>query len=157
MVDRQQSSVAGFTLAEMLAALAILLFGVTALLAALSSSVAQRRTIDARLESTALVEHALHRVQHEAVRRSSSGTSDLDLEVVSLENQEAPGFPGMTWSATAVVDQGRPDLWLVKLRIRWLEQGDDVAEEFLRVLPRQLPLGQRVKRFRDEAPPEAAK
>lgn len=142
----------GFTLAEMLAALGILLFGVTALLGALSSSIAQRRTIDARLESTALCEHALHRVQHEAVRRRADAATDLDLEVVSLENQDAPGFPGMTWSATAVVDETRPDLWLVRLRIRWLEEGDDVGQEFLRVLPRQLPLGQRVRRFRDENP-----
>lgn len=149
---RRGSAAAGFTLAEMLAALGILLFGVTALLGALSSSIAQRRTIDARLESTALCEHALHRVQHEAVRRRADAATDLDLEVVSLENQDAPGFPGMTWSATAVVDETRPDLWLVRLRIRWLEEGDDVGQEFLRVLPRQLPLGQRVRRFRDENP-----
>jgi hypothetical protein len=141
----------------MLAALGILLFGVTALLGALSSSVAQRRTIDARLESTALVEHALHRVQHEAVRRQKGATTDLELEVVSLENQDAPGFPGMTWSATAIVDENRPDVWLVRLRIRWLEQGDDTAEEFLRVLPRQIPLGQRVRRFRDQTTDEAPK
>ena len=157
MADQPNRSMAGFTLAEMLAALGILLFGVTTLLGALSSSVAQRRTIDARLESTALVEHALHRVQHEAVRRSATGTNDLDLEVVSLENQDAPGFPGMTWSASAVVDPSRPDIWLVKLKIRWLEQGEDTGEEFLRILPRQLPLGQRVKRFRDEAPAESPK
>lgn len=142
---------AGFTLAEMLAALGILLFGVTALLGALSSSVAQRRTIDARLESTALCEHALHRVQHEAVRRRAGATSDLELEVVSLDDQAAPGFPGMTWSATAVVDENRPDLWLVRIRMRWLEGGDDVDQEFLRILPRQLPLRQRVERFRDDA------
>lgn len=151
-VDSARRHENGFTLAEMLAALGILLFGVTALLGALSSSIAQRRTIDARLESTALCEHALHRVQHEAVRRRADAATDLDLEVVSLENQDAPGFPGMTWSATAVVDETRPDLWLVRLRIRWLEEGDDVGQEFLRVLPRQLPLGQRVRRFRDENP-----
>lgn len=140
----------GFTLAEMLAALGILLFGVTALIGALSSSVAQRRSIDARLESTALCEHALHRVQQEAVRRKPGSDSDLDLEVVSLDDQAAPGFPGMTWSATAVVDETRPDLWLVRLKIRWLEEGDDVGQEFLRILPRQLPLRQRVERFREE-------
>lgn len=150
-VDAGQAAAAGFTLAEMLAALAILLIGVTALLGALSSSVAQRRTTDARLASAALVEHALHRVQHEAVRPKADGASDLDLEVVSLDKQESPGFPGMTWSATAVVDDKRPDLWLVQLRVRWLEQDEDVVEEFWRVLPRQLPLGQRVRRFRDES------
>ncbi len=145
----------GFTLAEMLAALTILLLGVTALLGALSATVAQRRTTDARLEATALCDYALHRIQEEAVKRSAKGESDLDLELVALEDQTAPGFSGMTWSASTVVDDQRPDVWLVRLRVRWLEVGEDAGEEFLRVLPRQLPLGQRVRRFRDE-PPETS-
>ncbi len=48
MVDPRRHE-AGFTLAEMLAALGILLFGVTSLLAAMASSIGQRRTADARL------------------------------------------------------------------------------------------------------------
>lgn len=141
----------GFTLAEMLAALGILLLGVTALLGALSATVAQRRTTDARLESTAVCEQALLRIQHEAVRRRAGAESDLDLELAPLADQTVPGFSGMTWSASAVVDDERPDVWLVRLQVRWLEEGENVVEEFLRVLPRQLPLGQRVRRFRDES------
>jgi prepilin-type N-terminal cleavage/methylation domain-containing protein len=140
----------GFTLAEMLAALAILLIGITALIGALSSSVAQRRTTDARLEAQALCEAAILRVQEECVRKRQGAESDLDLELATLPDQTAPGFPGMTWSATAVVDEARPDVWLVRLKVRWLDEGEDVFEEFLRVLPRQLPLGQRVRRFREE-------
>lgn len=150
MAERAQARAAGFTLAEMLAALGILLFGVTALLGALSSSVAQRRTTDARLEATALCELAMHRIQHEAVRRRADGATDLDLELAPLADQTAQGFPGMTWSASAIVDENRPDVWLIRLEIRWLEQGDEVGEEFFRVLPRQLPLSTRVLRFRDE-------
>jgi type II secretory pathway pseudopilin PulG len=140
----------GFTLVEMLAALGILLLGITALIGALSSSVAQRRTTEARLEAHALCEHALLRVQEECVRRRVGAESDLDLEIATLPDQQAPGFPGMTWSATAVLDEARPDVWLVRLKIRWLDEGEDVFEEFLRVLPRQMPLGQRVRRFREE-------
>ena len=32
----------------------------------------------------------------------------------------------------------------------WLEGGDTVSEEFLRVIPRQLPLGSRIRAFRKE-------
>ena len=142
----------GFTLVEMLAALAILLLGITALIGALSSSVAQRRTTEARLEAQSLCEHAILRIQEECVRRRAGGESDLDLELATLPDQTAPGFPGMTWSASAVVDEARPDVWMVRLKIRWLDEGEDVFEEFLRVLPRQLPLGQRVRRFREEQP-----
>ena len=140
----------GFTLAEMLAALGILLVGITALIGALSASVAQRRTSDARLEAEALCEQAILRIQQEGVRRKAGAETDLDLEIVAMQDQTAPGFPGMTWSATAVQDEARPDVWLVRLKVRWLEEGEDVFEEFLRVLPRQLPLGQRVRRFREE-------
>ena len=143
---------AGFTLAEMLAALAILLFGVTALIGALTSSVAQRRSTDAMLEAQALCDHALHRLQHESVRRKPGAGSDLELELVPLQDQTAPGFPGMTWSGKAIEDENRPDIWLIRLEFRWLESGDYSHAEFLRILPRQLPLRERVLRFREERP-----
>jgi Tfp pilus assembly protein PilV len=138
---------AGFTLAEMLAALGILLLGVTALLGALTASIAQRRTTDARLEAAALCEHAVHRIRAEATQAGA----DLDLHLVALDDQTAPGFQGMTWSAEATVDIERPDVWLVTLQVRWLEQGETVIEQFRRVLPRELPFGRRVQAFRDGA------
>jgi len=143
---------AGFTLAEMLAALGILLFGVTALIGALSSSVAQRRTTDARLEAVALCDVALHRLQYEGVRRAQGGATDLDLELAPLQDQTAAGFAGMTWSASTIQDENRPDVWLVRLEIRWLEDGEATTEVFHRILPRQLPLGPRVLRFREQMP-----
>lgn len=102
MAERaSESTQGGFTLAEMLAALAILLFGVTALLGALSSSISQRRSTDARHELTALCELAMHRVRYEAIRSTNGDSSPFDLEFVPLVDQEVPGFPGMSWSATA--------------------------------------------------------
>jgi hypothetical protein len=58
----------------------------------------------------------------------------------------------MTWSATAIVDGNRPDVWLVRLEVLWLEEGEPVGEVFHRVLPRQLPQGARVLRFREQVP-----
>jgi type II secretory pathway pseudopilin PulG len=144
----------GFTLAEMLAALGILLFGITALIGALTSSIAQRRSTDALHEATALCEFALHRLQHEAVQIDPNAESDLDLRLAPLQDQVAESFPGMTWSAETIVDPDRPDVWLVKLRIQWLEEGEATTAEFLRILPRQLPLGQRVLRFRESDNPD---
>jgi len=149
MADRSDQR--GFTLAEMLAALGILLLGITSLLGALSASVAQRRTTDARLASAAAVEEILHRLQYGAVRRRSGAESDLDLELATLEDRTVPGFDGLRWSASATVDELRPDVWCVRLQLRWLEQGDDVVEEYLRILPRQLPLAARVRAARATA------
>jgi prepilin-type N-terminal cleavage/methylation domain-containing protein len=157
MADARPVPQAGFTLVEMLAALGILLFGITALIGALSSSVAQRRTTDARLETTALCELALHRLQYEAVRRRSDAATDLELELAPLQDQTAAGFAGMTWSAVPILDENRPDVWLIRLEIRWLEDGEEVGEVFFRVLPRQLPLGPRVLRFRQQMPETSAR
>jgi len=44
----------------------------------------------------------------------------------------------------------RADVWLLIVQASWLEAGEPMVEEFLRVIPRQLPLGARVRRFRDE-------
>jgi len=151
MAERaSESTQGGFTLAEMLAALAILLFGVTALLGALSSSISQRRSTDARHELTALCELAMHRVRYEAIRSTNGDSSPFDLEFVPLVDQEAPGFPGMSWSATATADENRPLVWLVKIEARWLEDGEDVVAEFLRVVPRQLPMRDRVMSYRGD-------
>ena len=68
----------------------------------------------------------------------------------ALQDQTAPGFPGMTWSAKAIEDENRPDIWLIKLEFRWLESGEDRLAEFQRILPKQLPLRDRVLRFRGE-------
>ena len=146
-----QGQAEGFTLAEMLAALLILLLGVTALLGAMTSSVAQRRSTDAMLEAQALCDHALLRLQHESVRRKAGAGTDLELELVPLQDQTAPGFPGMTWSGKAIEDENRPDVWLIKLEFKWLESGDYRLAEFLRILPKQLPLRDRVLRFREES------
>jgi type II secretory pathway pseudopilin PulG len=152
MVDQplQCGKAEGFTLFEMMAALGILLFGITALLGALSSSVAQRRSTDAMLEAESMCDEALQRLQLEAVRRKAGASTDLELEIAPLQDQTAPGFPGMTWSAKAIEDENRPDIWLIKLEFRWLESGEDRIAEFQRILPKQLPLRDRVLRFREE-------
>ena len=71
------------------------------------------------------------------------------LEFVPLMDQTVPGFPGMTWSATATEDENRPLLWLVKIEAKWLDEGEEVVAEFLRVVPRQLPMRDRVMSFRE--------
>ncbi|MCB9878467.1 MAG: type II secretion system protein [Planctomycetes bacterium] len=144
----------GFTLAEMLAALAILLFGVTALLGALSASINQRRSADAMLEFSTLCDYAVQKVQQQAVRSSTGSSLPFDLDFVPQVDQPAPGFPGMTWSANAIVDPDRPDLWLVQITASWLDEGEETRAEFFRVLPRQLPLRDRVLSFRAGGEPD---
>ncbi len=148
---RNAPAAAGFTLIEMVAALAILLFGVLSVIGAMTTSIGQRRTADARHELCGLCEEAVHRVVHEAIRAKGPDPSPLDLEFTPLVDQETPGFPGMRWSASVTTDEACPELWLLKVDVRWLDAGEEVSTEFLRVLPRQLPLRERVQGFRGEA------
>ena len=140
----------GFTLTEMLAALAILMVGVTTLLASLSDSVSLRRGTDMRLAAAAAVDEVLHQVMQNGVGLKADAVSDLDLELLSKEPVFVEGVPGLRFEVTAVEDDTRPDLWLLKVTAVWMEQGEFLTEEFLRVVPRQLPLGVRVQRFRGE-------
>jgi prepilin-type N-terminal cleavage/methylation domain-containing protein len=146
---------AGFTLVEMIAALAILLFGVIGLFGAMTSSIGQRRSTDARHELCALCDLAVNRAVHECVKAPNGGVTPPELVFEPLVDEESPGFPGMRWSAHVVTDESRPELWMVKIDVRWYEAGDEVSAEFLRVVPRQLPLRDRVSAFRgDTADPE---
>jgi hypothetical protein len=135
---------AGFTLAEMLAALGILLFGVTSLLAAMASSIGQRRSADARLETTALVEHVVHRAMHECIALRDGSSSPVDLEFRPLVDQPWPGFPGLRWSVRATVDENHPTVWLLRIEAKWFDGGEEIVSEYLRVVPRQAPLRDRV-------------
>jgi prepilin-type N-terminal cleavage/methylation domain-containing protein len=142
---------AGFTLVEMIAALAILLFGVIGLFGAMTSSIGQRRSTDARHELCALCDFAVNRAVHECVKAPNGSAVPTELVFEPLVDQESPGFAGMRWSAHVVADESRPELWMVKIEMRWFEAGDEVTAEFLRVVPRQLPLRDRVYAFRGEA------
>ena len=93
----------------------------------------------------------MHWLQQHGLQRDAGAGDEFDIDPVPLSGQAVPGFPGMTWSAVPVLDAERPDVFLVRLQVQWLEQGETVTEEFLRVLPRQLPLAARVAAFRDNA------
>ena len=145
MADRHGQH--GFTLAEMLAALAILMVAITTLLASLADSVSLRRSTDMRLYAAAAVEDVVMQVQLRGVRRQASANHDLDLELAMDGPYLVEQAPGLRFFVKAIEAKDRSDVWLLKLRAQWMEAGEYLEEEFLRVLPRQLPLGARVERF----------
>ncbi len=153
MAERAQlraPTAAGFTLIEMMVALSILVVGVTTLLAALGDSMSLRNSADARLLAAEAVEDYVHELVVAGTRRRADGATDLDLELVPPPAHVVAGYSGMRLSATVDLAADRYDVWLVHVKASWLEQGQPIEAEFLRVLPRQLPLGVRVQRFRSE-------
>jgi prepilin-type N-terminal cleavage/methylation domain-containing protein len=137
----------GFTLAEMLVALAILLVGITSLLAALTSGVGLRRGADARVEAGLLAGEVIHQLRQQAFAPGQDGASVLEAAPRPLQGDH-PRFPGMRWSVTYTAAAERPDLVLCAVAVQWLEEGESELQEFMALLPRQEPLGARVRRFR---------
>jgi prepilin-type N-terminal cleavage/methylation domain-containing protein len=150
MAERTGTAAAGFTLIEMLVALSILTVSITTLLLALGDSMSLRRSSDARLMAAQAVEDFTVQVAQTGFQRRAGATTDLDLELRMPDAVELPGYAGVRLSASMVEDEARPDVWLLRVVATWAEEGETMSEEFLRVLPRQLPLGTRVLRFRSE-------
>lgn len=140
----------GFTLVEMMVALMIMTVGITSLLLSLGESMSVRTSSDARLIAAEAVEELVHQVTTTGVRRRADAETDLDVELAVPAEIAVPGYATMRLLPSLVETEDHRDPALLRIRAVWLERGEPVEQEFLRVLPRQLPLGVRVKRFRDE-------
>lgn len=138
----------GFTLLEMMVALAILLLGFTSLLAAMSAGAGLRRGADARLEAGLLAEEVFHRLRSESFAVAPGG-SILETDPKAMQGT-AEHFGGMRWAVVFTRADERPDLVLATVTVRWMEEGDFVQQEFRTMLARQEPLGARVERFREQ-------
>lgn len=139
---------AGFTLLELLIAMAILTFGITTLLGVLSVGVGTRRTAEMRGRAVVLADRILHDLQRSTLAEHPIPTDpDWVAEDLAIESEVVEvidGFPGMRYTASYTTDQARPDLVLVTVRVAWNEQGEEQGVELKRILPRQVPFSRRV-------------
>ncbi|GAB4162334.1 MAG: hypothetical protein Fur0037_28590 [Planctomycetota bacterium] len=143
---RRAADERGFTLVEMMVALAILLVGITSLLGALTGGIEMRRSSEAETEAALAADRVFAEVV-EGVRLAPDARTALDLIYPSIENRPCGTLPGMSCSVRYENDPDRPDLVLAVVEVSWKEQGEDVRREFARILQRQEPLGLRVARF----------
>ena len=142
--DRQ----GGFTLLELLIALGILSFGITALIGVLSVGVGTRRGAEMRTQAVLLSDQILHHIQERIfadhpIPQEFSDEQDLAIDPVVVD--QIDGFAGLRYSVSFVVDVERPDLVLAIIRVSWRDQGEDVGQEFRRILPRAAPFSYRVR------------
>lgn len=148
MADRAgagRRSDSGFTLIELVVAMAVLMGGVTALVALLTVGVSARQRSEMRQRAVWLSDRVFQEVALEAFE--NPWLEDTPLEIPSRGPVPAEDTPGMTWSADFHVDPRRPDLVLVELRVRWAEQGEGVQQTFRRLMRRQEPFPRRAARL----------
>lgn len=133
----------GFTLVEMMLALAILVYGVSALAGSLLTGVSVRRGSEMRFRADAIVNQAVHRIQEEEFPRYSDPGEPLQ----SFTVEEPLGYPGMEYTVDYVTDPERPGLVLARIRVSWREQGESMGETFERILVRRVPFSRRISRL----------
>lgn len=143
MVDRTRVP-AGFTLVEMMVALGILVMGMTSLIGLFTAAVATRYSAELRTRAAAVAEEVLRDIQEEVLARDDGQQP----EIPSLGPQPVEGLPAMRYWVDFIIDPQHPDLVMAEVRIGWSEQGAELEQIFRRILPREQPFRERVRRLR---------
>ena len=144
-MDRPDKAQAGFTLTEMLVALSILIFGLTALAGSMTVGVSQRRGTDMQLRSVNMVDFIVRDLREDYLLANDADSGPLP----DIERAELPSFPGMKYQVKFVSDPVNPLVVLARIYISWEEQGERVAEEFQRILIREKPFSHRISLLKE--------
>jgi prepilin-type N-terminal cleavage/methylation domain-containing protein len=142
----------GFTLIEMLVALSILLFGLTAVAGSLMMGVSTRRGTEMRFKAVHMVDHVFRLLQEDYFVEHDPDSGPLppigkDAQGVARP-VEIPEYPGMKYTVTFLEDPDHAQVVLASVRISWKEQGEQVAEQFSRVMIREKPFSHRISQIR---------
>lgn len=118
---------------EMLVAMGILVLGFTTLVGLLSVGVSTRRTAERRNQAVHAVDGVLLAVRDQ-IATAPPAADDEPADPRQIELDPVPGYERLRAVATIEADEADPSLWLLEIRISWLEEGVEVGEEFHRVI-----------------------
>jgi prepilin-type N-terminal cleavage/methylation domain-containing protein len=155
MADHPRSapcaSIAGFTLIELMVALGILLFGVSAILGVLGVGVQTRRSAEQRHRAVQVVGGIVHDLEQSLfdgrTRGDAGGLPALDPITIT----DVGGHTGLLARVTFTTDPEHPELVLARIDVSWTEQGEAQAQTFERILRWQESYPSRVARLRAES------
>lgn len=138
----------GFTLIEVMVAMAILVVGMTTILGLLSFGLALHRTSSERADAARSLESVLEDLRREAFlpKLAKDGVAPLD-PPASLENRIVPGEPGLLYSAKLRAHPKVSGEYLVEIEISWKEKGRRRFQTFRTILLQEIPIAERVKRL----------
>ena len=152
----------GFTLIEILFALAILLMGVTSILGLLTFGATMTRAAALRGHAAAAVEAVYADLEE---RMFPSVVEDGEAKVgepLAIKDRPIPGFEGLLYSARATPDPkeekelGHANQYKVDVEIAWTTGGTKHTRTFTTLLLREIPFGERLRReFIEHAEPSA--
>lgn len=158
---RAPHSRAGFTIIEVIVALGILLFGMTAVIGMLTFGAALSRTALLRTSAAASTQAVVADLEETlfpmipASTAGSAAASDAG-PPIEIEDRPLPGMPDVTYSARAQPNPERPLEYRVDVEMSWSSAGVRRAMSFRTILVREVPFGERLRRrfVEGQKPPE---
>lgn len=144
---------AGFTILEVLVAMAILLVGMTAVLGLLTFGAALTRTAQLRMEGASAVEAVIADLEESFF--------PLDEQGVLQDPQEITARPlgvldGLVYTAKPTRNPERATQWRVDVEVSWLSAGVRRDKRFTTLLVQELPFGERLRRRLAQPPKSSA-
>lgn len=145
-----RSSRAGFTILEVLVALGILLFGMTAVIGLLTFGVALGRSAELRTEAASVAEAVvadLEEVYFIADEfAGAGGATTLGADPAPIANRELGGANHIVYSAQGRPNPERPLEWRIDIELAWKSAGVQREKRFTTLLLREVPFGERLRR-----------
>ena len=140
--DRRDPRAAGFTLLEVLLAMALLLFGMSAVLGLLTFGAALSRTAQLRTNASMAVEAVVADME-ETFFPIVDGEAG---EPRAIERRELPGASTIVYSAVPHQNPDRPLEYRVDVELVWKSGGVQREKRFTTLLLREVPFGERLRR-----------
>ena len=134
----------GFTLLEMMLAMAVLLIGLTAVLGMLTFGAALTRTAALRTSASGTIEAVVADLEETLFPLDDEGEAGEPREIVE---RAVLGAPGVVYSAKATPNPDLPDEYRVDVEVSWKTAGTTRKHTFQTLLLREVPFGERMRRL----------
>ncbi|MCY2961247.1 MAG: prepilin-type N-terminal cleavage/methylation domain-containing protein [Planctomycetota bacterium] len=131
----------GFTILEVLVAMAILLFGMTTILGLLTYGTALSRTAQLRTSAASAAQATIADLE-ETFFPDVAGEAGEPREIV---DRAVPGAEGLVYSAKGRPNPDRPLEYRVDIAMTWSSQGVKREKRFTTLLQRELQFGERLR------------
>lgn len=155
-MNRVRRGRAGFTIIEVLVALAILVFGMTAILGMLTFGAGLTRTALLRTSAASASQAVVADLEETLFPPNPPGSSDSEGEAgapVEVKERVLPSLPDVVYSARAEENPARPLEYRVDVEMSWKAAGIRRATSFSTILVREIPFGERLRRHLISGPP----
>ena len=147
--SRHQHSEDGFTLLEILVAMGIFVIGATTLIGVLGVGSSTRRETELRARSTFLHEEIFRRISDEHLADHPlpfDWETEEDLRIPAIPPTPVDDDLDLSYSVEFDVSEELPTMVGATLTIGWLAQGETSGIRIRRLLARDVPLRERVRR-----------